>query len=180
MLQQEGNMQWSEHYQRYARYNRWITRNLLDASETLPQATITQPCGLFFGSLSGSWNHLLVTDLIWLRRLSGIFPILDELRHLPQPQSLDQIVYPTLAALRPVREQIDDLLIRWCDLLRADDANDVIEYTNSRGEEVSKPLSLILQHLFNHQTHHRGQITAELSRHNVDYGITDLLYTPFD
>ena len=173
-------MQWSDHYQRYARYNRWINHRLLDATATLPADIIQAPCGLYFDSLLGSWNHLLVTDLIWMRRLSGIFPILDELRHLPVPQRRDEILCPQLDDLRPLRQQVDELMIRWCDLLRADDAHDVLEYTNSRGEEIARPLSLILQHLFNHQTHHRGQVTAELSRQKVDYGITDLLYAPLD
>jgi len=171
-------MTWSDHYRRYARYNRWMNQQLLDATQTLPGDVVAAPTGLFFGSLLGSWNHLLVADLIWLRRLSDIFPILDELRRLPQPEALNQIIYHDLNNLRPVREQIDDLIIRWCDLLRADDASDIVEYINSRGEEIVRPLYLILQHLFNHQTHHRGQITAGLSAQGVDYGITDLLYMP--
>jgi uncharacterized damage-inducible protein DinB len=171
-------MPWSDHYSRYARYNRWINQQLLDACEQLSAEQLQEDCGLFFGSVLGSWNHLLVTDLLWAKRMSVIFPILSELKSLPSPTTLRDTLVPDLPALRTMRTQIDDVLLRWCDLLRADDATDVVTYTNTRGEEMSWPLDLIMQHLFNHQTHHRGQITAALSRFGIDYGETDLLFAP--
>ncbi|WP_430459873.1 DinB family protein [Thalassolituus sp. LLYu03] len=174
-------MPWSDHYRRYARYNQWVNNNLLDVCATLPDGRLSEPTGLFFGSLLGTWNHLLVTDLLWLKRLGQVSPLLEEeLRDLPPPARLDQTLASSSDEIRALRQRLDDLLIRWCDLLRADEATDMVEYTNTRGEAMVKPLDLILQHLFNHQTHHRGQLTAELSRLGVDYGVTDLLYLPPD
>ncbi|MCB2385214.1 MULTISPECIES: DinB family protein [Thalassolituus] len=170
-------MSWSDIYRRYARYNRTMNQQLLEACMPLSREQLEKSCGLYFDSLLGTWNHLLVTDILWLKRLSLIFPILEELHDLPTPGALNVIFAPDLNSLRPLRERLDDTYIRWCDLLRADDARDVLQYTNSRGEEMAKPLDLVLQHIFNHQTHHRGQITAELSRLGVDFGITDLLLT---
>lgn len=171
-------MPWSDHYRRYARYNRWMNQQLLDACSQLPDEQLNKPCGLFFGSLLGSWNHLLVTDLLWLKRLSTIFPLLEELKDLPTPTRLDATLAADLHALTPLRTRLDDTIIRWCDLLREDDVHDVVEYTNTRNEAMTKPLDLVLQHLFNHQTHHRGQITAALSQAGIDYGVTDLLFAP--
>lgn len=171
-------MPWSDIYRRYARYNRAMNQQLLDACSTLQHGQLSQSCGLYFDSLLGTWNHLLVTDIYWLNRLSAIFPILEELRDLPTPATFNTQLAHDLTTLRPLRERLDDIYIRWCDLLRADDARDVLVFTNSLGQDVAKPLDLILQHIFNHQTHHRGQITAELSRQGVDYGVTDLLFTP--
>lgn len=171
-------MSWSDVYRRYARYNREMNRQLLDICTTLPSGQLQASCGLYFDSLLGTWNHLLVTDILWLKRLSVIFPLLEELRDLPTPAALNTQLVTGLDSLRPLRDRLDDAYVRWCDLLRADDARDVLQYTNSRGEEMAKPLDLVLQHIFNHQTHHRGQITAGLSCLGVDYGVTDLLFTP--
>lgn len=172
-------MSWSDHYRRYARYNRWMNQQLLTACSSLTDDELSEPCGLFFDSLLGTWNHLLVADIIWLKRLAVIFPILEEeLKDLPMPQAVNQPLVSSQEALRPLRERLDDICIRWCDLLRADDGRDMLTYTNTRGEEMVRPVYLVMQHIFNHQTHHRGQITAGLSRRNIDYGETDLLFAP--
>ncbi len=171
-------MSWSDHYRRYARYNRWQNRQLTAACAQLSNEQLAAPCGLFFASLLGNWNHLLVTDLLWLKRLAQIFPLPEELQDLPTPTALDQILVHNQQQLQPLRARLDDLIIRWCDLLRADDIHTILQYTNSYGEAKSQSLDRVLQHLFNHQTHHRGQITAALSQHGVDYGVTDLLFMP--
>lgn len=174
-------MQWSDHYRRYARYNTWINQSLLDASLSLSQAEQNKDQQLFFHSLTGSWNHILVGDLLWLNRLAMIFPMIDDaIGNWPKPTKLDQILYPDLAELAPARQQLDELIMQWCDVLRESDSEDRLQYHNSRGEIQVRPLPDILQHLFNHQTHHRGQITALLSQLGVDYGATDFILMPGD
>lgn len=170
-------MPWSDIYRRYARYNRAVNQQLLDACSGLNPKQLNQPCGLHSDSLLGIWNHLLVTDIGWLNHLSTIFPILEELRTLPAG-ALSSHPGDNLDSLRSMRTSLDDICIRWCDLLRADDARDVLIFTNPQGEEVARSLDLILQHIFNYQTHYRGQISAGLDRLGVDYGTTDLLFNP--
>lgn len=174
-------MQWSDHYRRYARYNAWINQSLLQASLQLPVHQQNQDKQLYFSSLVGTWNHILVGDLLWLGRLRHTFPILDDaLSQWAQPEKLDQILYPELSELAHQRQILDELIIQWCDLLREADSQAVLVYNNIKGEEVAKPLPQVLQHLFNHQTHHRGQISAVLSQLGVDYGPTDFLFMPED
>jgi uncharacterized damage-inducible protein DinB len=174
-------MQWSDHYRRYARYNAWINQSLLDASLSVPKEMQNQDQQVFFNSLTGSWNHILVGDLLWLNRLAIIFPIIDDvIGNWPKPTKLDQILYPDLAQLATARQKLDELIIQWCDLLRESDCEDRLQYNNSQDEEQVRPLPDILQHLFNHQTHHRGQITALLSQLGVDYGATDFIMMPGD
>ncbi|WP_419811279.1 DinB family protein [Bacterioplanoides sp.] len=171
-------MPWSDHHRRAARYNHWINSQLYQACHQLSQQQLSADAGLFFNSISGTLNHLLITDLLWLSRLANSYPILEELRDIEFPPQLDGIISHDLNQLWQLRQRIDDVMIRWTDLLRQDDAKAVIEYTSSSGTDYAKPLDATLQHVFNHQTHHRGQITAVLGKLGVDYGETDLLFMP--
>jgi uncharacterized damage-inducible protein DinB len=174
-------MQWSDHYRRYARYNAWINQSLLEASLSVSVEAQNQDQNVFFHSLTGSWNHIMVGDLLWLNRLAKIFPILDDqMDKWPKPTQLNQILYSNLGALAKPRQQLDELIIQWCDFLRESDCEDRLQYHNSREELQVRPLPDVLQHLFNHQTHHRGQITALLSQLGVDYGPTDFIAMPGD
>jgi uncharacterized damage-inducible protein DinB len=174
-------MQWSDHYRRYARYNAWINQSLLEASLKLSTAQHSQDQRVFFKSISGSWNHIMVGDLLWLNRLATIFPILDDaLNRWPKPTRLNQLLYSKLEDLARSRQQLDELIIQWCDFLRESDCEDRLQYRNSKDEHQVKPLPDVMQHLFNHQTHHRGQITALLSQLGVDYGATDFISMPGD
>lgn len=174
-------MQWSDHFRRYARYNAWINQSLLEASLSLSPAQQEQDQQVFFKSITGSWNHIMVGDLLWLNRLAIIFPILaDTMDNWPKPNALNQIIYPELKQLVKPRQQLDELIIQWCDFLRESDCEDRLQYHNTQDELQVQPLPQVLQHLFNHQTHHRGQITALLSQQGINYGPTDLLFMPLD
>ena len=171
-------MPWSDHHRRAARYNRWANTSLYEACFPLAEEQLNQNRGLFFKSINGTLNHLLITDLLWLSRTSNAYPILEELKDIQFPRQLDGEISDDIHKLWTLREVVDDVLIRWCDLLRQSDATAVIEYTSTAGDQYVKPLDQVLQHLFNHQTHHRGQITAALSMMEIDFGATDLLFAP--
>jgi uncharacterized damage-inducible protein DinB len=174
-------MQWSDHYRRYARYNAWMNQSLLEASLSLPKAEQDKDHDVFFQSLTGSWNHIMVGDLLWLNRLAKIFPILDDkMDQWSKPTKLNQVLYNNLEDLAKPRQQLDELMIQWCDFLRESDCEDRLQYHNSQEELQVRPLPDVLQHLFNHQTHHRGQISAVLSQLGVDYGTTDFIAMPGD
>lgn len=174
-------MQWSDHYRRYARYNAWINQTLLEASLSLSEKQQEEDKQVFFKSLLGSWNHIFVGDLLWLNRLAMIFPILDDaMDNWPKPNRLDELLYPKLEQLVKPRQELDQLIIQWCDFLRESDCEDRLQYHNTKEELQVQPLPNVLQHIFNHQTHHRGQITALLSQMGVEYGSTDLLFMPQD
>ena len=174
-------MQWSDHYRRFARYNAWINQSLLEASLSVSVEEQDEDLNIFFHSLNGSWNHIMVGDLLWLNRLATIFPILsDKMDSWPKPTKLDQILYSKLEDLVLPRQQLDELIIQWCDFLRESDCEDRLQYINSLEENHVKPLPEVMQHLFNHQTHHRGQITALLSQLGANYGTTDLIAMPGD
>jgi uncharacterized damage-inducible protein DinB len=138
-------------FRELAAYNRWANARLYAAAIALPDAVYRQPTGVFFGSLHGTLNHLLLTDRLWLKRLTG------EGEH---PNKLDTILYQDRADLTRARLLEDDRLIAVVD--RYDDAalESPFSYRTTSGTPQQQVLSEILLHVFNHQTHHRGQAHA--------------------
>jgi uncharacterized damage-inducible protein DinB len=137
-----------------ADYNRWANARLYAAALDLPEQAYRQPVGVFFGSLHGTLNHLLLTDRLWLKRLTG------EGDH---PNQLNAILYEDRIELTRARAAEDLRLISVVE--RHDEAalGTVHTYKTTSGIQQSQILSEILLHLFNHQTHHRGHAHACLS-----------------
>ena len=156
------------HYAMFAGYNAWANSRLYDAAGELSDADYRADHGVFFRSMHGTLNHLLVTDLIWMGRFTG---------ESGAPESLDAILHANLAALRAAREAQDRRIVAYVDGL--DDARlaGAIRYRRvSTPEEFVQPLSPALDHWFNHQTHHRGQAHAILTGLTGRAPELDLLY----
>lgn len=160
-----------------AEYNRWMNVRLYAAAAQLPQAQVFEDRGAFFGSLFGTLNHIAVADLIWLRRffrhpaLAGSSHMLDG---FPDPTSLTQPVAQSLAGLGELRTRLDAVIIGLANLVTDELLAETIRYSNTAGQQQAKNLGLLLQHFFNHQTHHRGQASTLLFQAGVDVGVTDL------
>jgi uncharacterized damage-inducible protein DinB len=151
--QQEAKML-KAYFDQLAQYNRWANRRLYNDAASLPDAERKRPIGLFFGSVHGTLNHLLVTDYIWMRRMTG---------EGQQPERLNQILHEDFAQLRTAREQEDDHIHAFVTGLDEAGYNRVLEYQNSTGKTFQQNLGPALAHFFNHQTHHRGQVHAGLT-----------------
>jgi uncharacterized damage-inducible protein DinB len=140
------------HLDQLATYNRWANRRVYDDAATLADAVRKRPAGVFFGSLHGTLNHMLVADYIWMRRFIG---------DGPQPERLNQILHEDFAELRTAREQEDERIFGFVTGLT--DYDRVLSYQNSTGKTFQQQLGPALAHFFNHQTHHRGQVHAALT-----------------
>ena len=140
------------HFDQLAAYNRWANRRMYDDAAGLPDADRKRPTGLFFGSVHGTLNHLLVTDYIWMWRFTG---------EGPQPERLNQILHEDFDELRAARERGDERIFGF--VTGASDYDRVIEYQNSSGKTYYQKLGPALTHFFNHQAHHRGQVHAGLT-----------------
>lgn len=161
-----------------ARYNSWMNRKLITAALTLPPHALTDDRRAFFGSILGTFNHLLVGDTIWLKRFrvaAGSGELLAPLDALPHPTSLRDTLFADLPGLAHHREKLDALIELWADALTDDELAAPLAYTNMRGDPYARRLGDLVQHFFNHQTHHRGQITTLLFQAGVDPGETDML-----
>lgn len=143
------------HFVTLARYNLWATRRLYEHVEALPEADYRRDAGLFFKSVHGTLNHLLVGEqLVWWRRFAeGVSPV----------QALNEEVEPDRIRLR---ERLLDGAARWLPLIDAFEAarwSGSLEYTSMKGVHQSLPFAATLGHVFNHGTHHRGQISAAIT-----------------
>ncbi len=161
-----------------AAYNQWMNRKLYNAAAALPDEALMQHRGAFFGSLFGTLSHLVVADTLWLQRLAQHppgFATLQIVASLPQPTALDQLPCTTLAELTDLRALLDDTLTQFCAALQPAQLAEPFDYASTKGVRSRKLLGEVLQHIFNHQTHHRGQASTLFSQMGIDIGATDLL-----
>lgn len=162
----------------FARYNRWMNRKLYALAATLPDAERKRDLGAFFGSLHATLAHLLLGDRAWLARL-GADPA--EVRSLDRDgreipiRSLDQILYDDFDDLRRERERTDETILRWSASLDDERLAADVEYETIAGARQRHPLWWAVAHVFNHQTHHRGQATTLLRQLGREPGSTDLI-----
>lgn len=157
-----------EHLRRMARYNAWANRRLYAACEELPDAEYRGPRRAFFGSIHGTLNHLLVGDRIWLARIEG--------QASPRLR-LDDQPCGSLSELAPERAAEDQRMIRLVDGYQERDLAREVRYRmTTRPDEVATPLHLCWLNLFNHQTHHRGQVHDQLSQTEVPPPPLDLIF----
>jgi uncharacterized damage-inducible protein DinB len=155
-----------EYFQLLCRYNRWMNDKLYEVCATIPDEVRKEDRGAFFRSMHGTLNHLLLADRAWLGRLTGV-PFV--------ARSLDQELCSDFVELRRERDKTDTALQAMVDSLSEERLASNLTYTNFQGIEVTIPVSIIMAHMFNHQTHHRGQLTTLLEQAGYDSGVTDLL-----
>ncbi|MEQ3725444.1 DinB family protein [Alcanivorax sp.] len=161
-----------------ADYNQWMNARLYGAAVTMPDAMRQEDRGAFFGSIEGTLNHLVVADTLWLKRFALHPACIDSLAPmaiLPTPSALDVPARDTFPELHMHRLWLDQKIMDWCGALREADLDYLLSYRNSKGVAARRRFGSLLTHFFNHQTHHRGQVTTLMSQAGVDVGVTDLL-----
>ena len=159
---------WHAHFSGQARYHVWATHRLLEAVSRVPAADYQRDAGLFFKSIHGTLNHMLVAEhLLWYPRFAkGTSPVL----------ALD-------AEVEPHRERLAQALkggsANWTPLIGtwpAERFDGQLSYTTMRGAPANLPFAATLSHVFNHATHHRGQITAALTAMGQPCPELDMVY----
>jgi len=162
----------------YAHYNQWMNEKIYSAATQLTAQELALERGAFFGSIIGTMNHLIVADTLWLKRFTNHpaqFPALEPIIALEKPAALNQLIFSELKPLRERRELLDKIISALIDRITAQDLAHVLHYLNTQGVAAQKPFYKLLLHFFNHQTHHRGQISTLLFQAGVNIGVTDLL-----
>ncbi|NLV00481.1 damage-inducible protein DinB [Marinomonas sp. UCMA 3892] len=169
-----------ENMQLMASYNQWMNKAVYKAVGELSYADLIEDKGAFFGSVLGTLNHNLVADIIWLKRFADHFTGLSSIglvRVMERPAALNTQLFDDLLLLQAKRFELDKLIIAMIDEVTDEMLVSALEYKNMKGIGHSQRFGFTLQHFFNHQTHHRGQITTLLSQMGVDVGTTDLITT---
>lgn len=153
-----------------AEYNRWMNGKVYDVCAALPDAEMSTDHGAFFNSVLGTLNHLLYGDLAWF----GWFRDGE-----PRATTPDQLLFTELADLSIARKNLDEEIIIWADEVTDDWLAAPFSYRSFiDGQERTFPAWVLVAHMFNHQTHHRGQLTTLLSQAGKDVGVTDLPFMP--
>jgi len=171
-------MNLKQHFELMAEYNQWMNAKVYEAAGSLSHSSLVEDRGAFFSSILGTLNHIVVADRIWLYRFAAqpaSTGALAEIMELPFPESLDQIIFPNLGELYSHRKWLDEKIINWVSSLTDRDLDYALSYKNTKGVPATKRLGSLICHFFNHQTHHRGQLSTLLSQAGEDVGITDLL-----
>lgn len=155
-----------------ARYNAWQNKQLIDVVQAMPHARMMQDEGAFFGSVLGTLNHLIWGDRIWMSRFDGGDP--------PEGSiETSKRLYPSVSRWRDARLATDHRIVGWAESIDpATLAGALHWYSGATGQNVSRPLGVCITHMFNHQTHHRGQIHAMLTRIGGAAPVSDLVFMP--
>ena len=155
---------------RMAAYNRWMNERVYAAASTLADDVRKRDVRAYFKSIHGTLNHLLLADRLWVGRFTGV-PF--------AARALDDELYADFGELRGERARTDAAIERFVATLSdASLATDLCYTTMVNPQSIRVPLSFALMHLFNHQTHHRGQLTTLLMQAGIDSGVTDLIWLP--
>ncbi len=165
-----------------AKYNQLMNTLVYDACEQLSDEQRKADMGAFFKSIHATLNHILWADKNWLRRFivagygygrltAGIY---ENIQDRISQHAFE--IHTDFAALRHDRALIDTKLLTWVTAALSDEKLDqILHYRNAKGEESSRAWVDVLTHLFNHQTHHRGQVTTLLTQKGIEVGVTDFI-----
>jgi uncharacterized damage-inducible protein DinB len=153
-----------------AQYNRWMNERLYGVCAEIPDVERKRDRNAFFASIHGTFNHLLLGDRLWLGRFTASPFKVD---------SLDHELYADFDALRKERAQTDSDILAFSESLDEDTLARDFSFTTivDPGEHVF-PFRHVLLHFFNHQTHHRGQLTTLIKQAGYEPGVTDLMWLP--
>lgn len=159
-----------DYCQMMARYNAWMNDKLFTLCGDLPEADLHRDRGAYFRSIYQTLNHIAYGDLAFLSRFTGRPAVVPEL-------GID--LFGGFAALHRERLALDDRMLDWAGSLTPAWLVEPLTYTSKAdGKSRTLPRWVLVAHLFNHQTHHRGQITTLLTQMGLDIGSTDIPFMP--
>jgi uncharacterized damage-inducible protein DinB len=159
-----------EYCELMARYNRWMNERLYALCGKMPDGERRRERGAFFGSIQGTLNHLLWGDRMWLARFGG-----PPCTH----PAFGADMFADFAELAREREATDRFMLDWAGGLSNEWLAAPLTYKSKvDGKTRTLPAALAVVHMFNHGTHHRGQLTTLMKQAGVDPGVTDLPWLP--
>ena len=162
-----------------ARYNIRLNEQVYLATSSLNSEDFERSSGAYFDSIQGTLNHILVGDIVWFSRFrehSENYKSLATLNVFHQPKSLSDILYCKFSDLQKARKNLDSMIEHWVENeTNNKDFERNLTYKNTKGISSTRNFGELLHHVFNHQTHHRGQVSTLLNQLGLDIGVTDFL-----
>ncbi|KJE95987.1 hypothetical protein CAOG_06365 [Capsaspora owczarzaki ATCC 30864] len=178
-------MELLHHIQRMARYNQWANAVILDAAATLSETDLKSHASQPFRSIHGTITHILLAQKLWLSRANPEYKC-DDIGHFwangqyakPEDESSQWEKYETdPAKLGAMLRASDQAIIDFvCSSKLPANPTSAMTYKTTDGAEKSSPYDVSLLHLFNHSTHHRGQITVGLIGRGIPPPEMDMIY----
>lgn len=160
----------SEHCRVMSGYNLWMNGRMYALCDGISDEDRKTDRGAFFGSIHATLNHILYGDLAFLSRLTG---------DPADPPPIGVELYGEFADLRAAREVADNRILQWSSSLDEAWLRQSLTYSSLvDGVSRTVPRWVTVTHMFNHQTHHRGQITTLLCQMGLDIGSTDIPFMP--
>lgn len=157
-----------------ARYNTWQNLNIYETACGLTDAQRSEDRGAFFQSIAQTLNHIVWADQMWLHRLYGTE------RPAAPTLAAGLTQFQTWQGLTDYRRLLDERIEGWAASLSADDIDGELGWlSGATGKAMTTRRSIAIAHMFNHQTHHRGQVHAILTGFGLKPGPTDLPFAPF-
>ena len=160
-----------------AEYNQLMNQRIFKASTHLSNTALFEDKGAFFQSIIITLNHIMIGDILWLKRFMkhpDDYSSLKQMTEFPQPQTLNEILFDDIDLFYKERKRLDKIIVEFCNELKEEDINNNLDYINFKKEKHCKRFGYLILHVFLHQIHHRGQVTTLLSQENIDFGETDL------
>ncbi|MBO6510405.1 MAG: DinB family protein [Roseibium sp.] len=157
-------------YQRMAKYNAWMTGKAYATADKMSDADRKEDRGAFFKSIHSTLNHLLFGDRAWMNQFTaGGYKV----------GAMGEDLYADYAELKSQHLAICQDIEDFAATLTPDWLDGTLEWT-SRGDGKfrKRPRWICVTHMFNHQTHHRGQLSTLFSQAGLDIGRTDLPMMP--
>lgn len=153
-----------------AQYNCWMNEKLYDACAKLSDEERKRDRGAFFKSIHGTLNHLLLGDRWWMPRFTNK-------TYDTKPIGVD--LYDDFVELRAARAAMDRDILGWADGVTTQWLNESMTWSSKVYQFTqTQPRWVQVTQMFNHQTHHRGQVTTLLTQQGIDVGITDIPMLP--
>lgn len=153
-----------------AEYNKWMDKKIYSVCQDIPDQDRKKDMGAFFKSIHGTLNHIYYGDIAWLERLrDSTFT----------PRKIGVDIFENFEELRAAQEEMDSEILEWVRTLTPEILSEPFDYV-SNVENFSRTLPkwVLAAHMFNHQTHHRGQVTTLIKQLGYEPGITDLPWLP--
>ena len=159
-----------EYCRMMAEYNGWMNKKMYRCCQTMEDADRKKDRAAFFGSIHGTLNHILFGDLAFMSRFTGT---------PNEPPELGVDLYSDFGDLQAARQELDNRIEDWTRGLAPDWLAKTLTYTSKVDNRTrTVPRWVLVTHMFNHETHHRGQITTLLSQMGLDIGSTDIPFMP--
>nr|WP_319384436.1 DinB family protein [uncultured Roseibium sp.] len=157
-------------YQRFAAYNSWMTEKAYAAAAQMSDEERKADKGAFFKSVHSTLNHILFADRVWMKRFSGV-------SYAVNGMGVD--IFEDFGALQDAHLEMCGDIETFAGKLTSAWLAEPMTWTRST-DNVTRSRSrwLLVTHMFNHQTHHRGQLSTLLMQSGIDIGVTDLPFMP--